>query len=420
MNSEMNSFRIWVGDEELYLSPKELSILKIYKGSEDLGDFKTIGVDITQSKYPFVDAQIFNNKGVNWFCMFLENPSYELATKIGSFSHVRIVIDEIKTLIDIACRYGLKEGPKCEKIYRYENKANLKTTTGLLNSFKSFSRLEGGIPYFKNINTTLIETSLIGCYPHFYMESIPVGYIEGEGEILLPPYIKYKFDSDILSLENGKMLHMNVCCIPEDVLDDETDYEKAIQTLESIENIGSEELISDLKPILQSIQHNIKKYAFKKYTQFINECKIKYSNNPLMNNTMEFEKNDNFGVIQATLNKGKYYSQDDVYYLEFAYPSLESKRYMQSVFNQLVLDFGGPSQWAREHKTCIMPYLIDDSTVGGTNVPIELLYYLIKKIVEENKCTVTCGSMVIKDKFDEKICDEIIRILDGEKTEKRH
>lgn len=424
----MSNYRIWVNGEEMYLTPNEVSVLKIYKGSENLDDLKNIGVDI--QPYEIIDSEKFNNKGINYFCMFLENPSYELASKIGTFSHIRIIINEIKTLIDVMCKYGLQEGPMHNKIYRYEDNKSIVSPTGLLNSFKSFSKIEGGVKHFKRDGRTLIETSLIGCYPHFYMEQIPFGNIEGESEILLPPYIKYKLDSNILSFEGDDMLCMDVCCMPEKVISDEETYEKSIQVLEKIGTIDNEQVFQDVKPMIKTISNSIKKYAFDKYADFINKCNTKYANTSssyLMHNSMEYENYKNSSKTTANLKKGQFGSQNDAYYVEFIYPSRESQEYMLSIFNKLVLDFGGSALWVREHKNCIMPYLIDENGnytykselakgIGGTNIPNELLDYLIKKFVEECNCIITCNDMVMEENFNKDIYVQMINGLNNKKV----
>ena len=136
-----------------------------------------------------------------------------------------------------------------------------------------------------------------------------------------------------------------------------------------------------------------------------------------------FDNND-LGIC-VNLQKGEYFGGDDTYFVTFDYSTPEQVNYMLNVFqNELLPAIGVESNRFKNKKSFIVPYLVDEfgiytdnnwksRGIGGTNIPEDLLYEFIKRMVEYDKCVVRCGDNIMKDNFSQELLNLMIKSMDN-------
>ena len=133
--------------------------------------------------------------------------------------------------------------------------------------------------------------------------------------------------------------------------------------------------------------------------------------------------------INATLNKGTYFTSNSSYYIVFKYATDEQSDEVLYDFHTRLNPLAGPtSKRVTEGKEHIMPYIIDrhgDFTskdaniIGGTNIPEDLLKEFIKSFIEELNMIITIGNQQFKETFDEEKFNEAISQIEPGRTKSR-
>ena len=143
----------------------------------------------------------------------------------------------------------------------------------------------------------------------------------------------------------------------------------------------------------------------------------------------KYEEENKFmnNKIIVELKRGFYYGKEDEYYVEFNYPTEESKKgKLYSTINGYIKYFGMRSDWAPKNHDCVFPYLIDKEgnitpdedkadAIGGTNIPDALLKDVLKEFIEYDNCWIICGDLSMMDTFDEEVYNSMIGSLEKQK-----
>ena len=276
-----------VGEEEyiincnngsMSLSKYDLLLLKLYKGSASHEDIKKVyGEDLDIVDLVNIDISI-GYENLNLFLNLINNPTAELFEKVN-LTNIELMMDAIKRLIDISCEYSLKNGSLNDSVYRSENINNRASyfMNNYVSSFKSTSLIDRTAKrMFGKENTYFIKYNLNDICPYIDMEKIPVGYMEGEMEILLPPFLQINIEYDkemVVDEEIVKGDFINV------VLDYENENDMYISNNDIINAINDikkksyshNDLNYEDYETINKIKLYLKKYATQKYNDFIDE-----------------------------------------------------------------------------------------------------------------------------------------------------
>ena len=198
------------------LSFSENIFLHFYKGDfEYLENIDKIYPDIVN--YPAQNYSLFysmfpniekgktfcemslNNENINAFLNFLNNPvSNDFYRKID-ISFFDGIIDMIKALIDISCKYALNNPDSCI-LYRVENKYNIDSLyNGFLGSFRSTSYKSfdsGELDCFMNENSINTVYKFDGFCPRIDVDRLISSRMGDEKEVLFPPFLDCYFDDN--------------------------------------------------------------------------------------------------------------------------------------------------------------------------------------------------------------------------------
>lgn len=122
-------------------------------------------------------------------------------------------------------------------------------------------------------------------------------------------------------------------------------------------------------------------------------------------NTEEIEEAIDKLHINAIIGKGNYFDIDDTYYVIFNYATDEQKREINYDFNYRFKSIIGGEYKPGIYK--LFPFYIDDrgnitikntNTIGGTNIPTELLPLLIKTFIEDYNMIITIDDSISNSK----------------------
>lgn len=120
--------------------------------------------------------------------------------------------------------------------------------------------------------------------------------------------------------------------------------------------------------------------------------------------------------INVTLNKGDYFSIPNTYYVIFSYANDEQRAEISYDFNCRLRYMLG-----EKFEAGIWPFSINNKgkmathnsgIIGGTNIPVELLPYFIKRFIEEYDMVVNIDDVKFKNKFDEDMFQESLLTLE--------
>lgn len=109
--------------------------------------------------------------------------------------------------------------------------------------------------------------------------------------------------------------------------------------------------------------------------------------------------------INAIIYKGNYFDIDDTYYVTFNYATEEQKREINYDFNYRFKSIIGGEYKPGIYK--LFPFYIDEHsnitikntrTIGGTNIPTELLPFLIKIFIENYNMIITIDDSISNSK----------------------
>lgn len=123
------------------------------------------------------------------------------------------------------------------------------------------------------------------------------------------------------------------------------------------------------------------------------------------------------------IEKKDYHGYGERYVLTFNFDNEEQRKYLREIFEKEIVEKYGYNSPHRSH--CIMPYFIDKfdnftadpykaDTVGGTNLPEEIMKDILKDLVEQFHCVIKHNELEIKEEFDEEILNQIINDLNNQ------
>lgn len=114
--------------------------------------------------------------------------------------------------------------------------------------------------------------------------------------------------------------------------------------------------------------------------------------------------------ITGFLTKGNYFNFGQMYYITFKYANDEQRNeLLYDFYSKFNLTLGRNSERDAKGKEYIMPFLVDNTgyitiennaSIGGTNIPIDLLPDFIKKFIEDYNMIIYIGDEQFKDIFD--------------------
>ena len=256
------------------ISEKEWEILKKYKAAEaDDGDiFETLFSQLTY-------------ENMNFFMNFLNNPSNELLNRI-EINNLDEMIDAIKTIIDISCKYALNEGNHDRTLYRYEDSRNIDGyKKGQLSSIKSTSIKPGGIKFdFGRSNKKALSIKSLSFCPYIKIDDIlknkalySAFNFSNEQEYILPPYINCiltdMYEEDRMHTDNYRIVFIDdnySDADPEKMVDsyqDDNNYRNSyINLLSRDKNQGI--ISEELKIATQAINNYLREYARCQYSKY--------------------------------------------------------------------------------------------------------------------------------------------------------
>lgn len=179
--------------------------------------------------------------------------------------------------------------------------------------------------------------------------------------------------------------------------------------MEDIENVDVEKIVNLVK-ILE--EKNVRRYAYicETLRQLTNENNLTKRKIESYNKKRLIAKHSNNKKNIVVLNKGTYYCVNDTYYININYATDKDKKNIMQYTSKLMYNYGIKSEWLLEHHDCIVPYLVDVNgemvtdenkadAIGGMNIPEELMEEIFKELVETYKFDITCGNIIMSDKF---------------------
>ncbi len=269
------------------ISEREMSFLKIYKSAATEEDFLRIyGYNVIHSSLTY--------KNINLFMNFLANPSNELLTKI-EVDYIDKMVEDLKTLIDISCKYALNEGEIGERLYRYEDGRNLDGyMNGQLSSLKSTSIKPSTIKFdFGKGSTVPLVFKAPSFCPYIGIDNIlnnvskqSLFGFDNEAEYILPPYVdciltdKYEYDS--FHTDKYRIVHINgdySDANPDKMMESYRDYSQYKNFYADLFNRDkSMGIVSEkLKLATRSINEYLKQYARCQYLKYNKLYNNKYN-----------------------------------------------------------------------------------------------------------------------------------------------
>lgn len=281
------TFKINCNEGSVELSPKELLFLKCYKASVTMEEIEDIfGEDMNLFEKTMISS-ILNYSNMNMFSNFICNPSKELMDEC-IIKKVDLMIEVIKSIIDISCKFALANGSISNNTFRCENKNNRVSyyKNDFLDTPKSTSlSSRSSYSLFGKENTYFIKYQLDEVCPYFDMEKIPVGMMDGELEILLPPFlhITNTMDCEDIFIDNIGYVHTDIINVDCNFINEENieisqeKIEYASKKIEEYYSSGNEELSEDVISNIKCVYLYLKNYAEKKYKEFSKLYKDKYT-----------------------------------------------------------------------------------------------------------------------------------------------
>ncbi len=117
----------------------------------------------------------------------------------------------------------------------------------------------------------------------------------------------------------------------------------------------------------------------------------------------------------VNLQYGEYLNYGIRFHVSFVYSTEEQKQEIYTFFENIIPTYGANSG----RNDFIRPYLIDDNgqqttvgnTVGGTNIPEDLLIFFLKRFIEVDKANVQVGNVMITGKIEDELLNAIVQSL---------